>query len=77
VTTYRISVLNEHFSSSNEHECADDAAARKHALKGALAIGAEEILKGDRFFAADVMVEADEANVARFMIAIGTSPLKG
>jgi len=52
--TFRISVLNETFSARDEHELATATAARNEAIRGALAIGSDEVVKGKQFFGAEV-----------------------
>ena len=73
--TYEITVVNEEFSSSNEHECADQQVARKHAIASALAIGAEQVAAGKPFFGAEVTLQEGNKLLGRFVIAIGASPL--
>lgn len=45
--TFHIRVVNEHFSSTNEHKCEDVPAAWKEAISGALAIAAEQVSHGN------------------------------
>ena len=74
--TYQVSVVNEHFSSSNEHSCADEAAAWKHAISGALAIAAEQVSHGNPFFGAEVVLNEGKKQIGRYVVSVGASPLK-
>lgn len=73
---FRISVLNTHFYSSDEHEYADRKVARQHAMRGALAIGIDEIVGGKEFFVAEVTLDEDEQRIERFVVSVGAMPLK-
>lgn len=74
--TFTINVVNETFSSSNNHEGASVDAAKAQALKAALGIGGEEIMGGKQFFAAEVKIGTANETVGRFVVSIGTSPLQ-
>lgn len=74
--TFTIDVVNETFSSSNNHEGPSLDAAKVQALKAALEIGAEEIIGGKQFFAAEVKIGSADETVGRFVVSIGTSPLQ-
>ena len=76
VPTFKISIINEHFASANEHHCPDMEAAQRHALKGALDIAEEQVLKGDAFFGAEITVSENGKNLSRMIVAVGMSPLK-
>ena len=71
---YLISVLNDTFSVEDEEEHADGATATEQAIRGALAMGAEQVLSGQNFFGAHVTV-SDGENCERFIVSIGVSPL--
>ena len=73
--TFQINIVNETFTSSNNHEglTLDDATAQ--ALKGALDIGTDEIVRGKQFFAAEVTVASANEVVGRFIVSVGASPL--
>ena len=77
VPTFQIKIVNEDFTASEERELANADAARREALKGAIAIGAEALYDGkEKLFAAEVSIaEAGQAWV-RFVVTIGASPLK-
>ena len=58
----------------NEHELSTAEEARCEAVKAALQIGAEEVIKGKPFFGAEAIVEHDNQVVERFVVSIGVSP---
>ena len=74
--TYRITVVNQTFRASNQHECPSTDAARKHGIRAALAIGSDEVMNGKPFFGAEVQVEQDDEMLGRFIVSIGSSPLQ-
>ena len=74
--TFRITVINEKFSATDDHELASRDEAHRHGVKGALAIGADEIWNGKRFFGAEVKIEEGGEVVGRFVVSIGSSPLQ-
>ena len=77
MATYRIGVVNQHFSATDERESDDLAAVCRNAVKGAIAIAADEVSSGDeQFFAAEVTIENDGARVARYLVSVGASPLQ-
>lgn len=76
MTTYKISVVNEHFSSSNEHQSKDVVSAWQQAIHGALAIAAEQVSHGNPFFGAEVTLHEGETRIGRYIISVGASPLK-
>ncbi len=73
---FRISVVNEHFRSSNDRECASEEAARRLAIASALAIAAEEVTAGKDFFGAEVTIESGETKLVRFVVSAGASALQ-
>ena len=73
---YRIQLINKDFQVSNEIDQPDLEAALRAGLKGALAIGAEEICDGQPFFGAEVIIALDGDVLERRMIAVGASPLQ-
>ena len=72
----RISVINETFNSSNQHEAATLSDAQQRAITGALEIGVQEVSKGKPFFAAEVQVENGHELLGRFVVSMGWSPLQ-
>ena len=75
MATFTISVINEDFSTSNDHETHSADDAKEQALKAALQIGTDEVLAGKQFFAAEVKVETADQTVGRFVVSVGASPL--
>lgn len=73
--SFQITIDNETFSSSNNHEVHSLDAASAQALSAALRIGSDEVLAGNKFFAAEVKVETANEVVGRFVVSIGTSSL--
>lgn len=74
--TFRITVVNNTFKASDDHELATIGEANREALKGALQIGVDEVCGGMPFFGAEVRVEDDGEVVSRFVVSIGASPLQ-
>lgn len=74
--TFRITVINQTFRACDNHDLPTVEAARKQGLKGALAIGADEVANGKQFFGAEVRVEDGGEVVDRFVVSIGSSPLQ-
>ena len=74
--TFRITVINEHFRTCNDHELASVEAARKQGIKAALAIGADEVNSGKPFFGAEVRIEDGDEKFGRFVVSVGVSPLQ-
>ena len=72
---YRIRVTNETVISSVDSEHSNLEQARAEALRGALQIGADEILSGVRFFGAEITIEQEDSSVERSVIGIGHSRL--
>ena len=73
---FRISVVDDGRSASDEHELSTAEEARCEAIKAALQIGAEEVIDGKPFFGAEAIVEQDGQVVGRFVVSIGVSPLR-
>lgn len=76
VTTYRISVVNEHFRASNEHECDEVTKAWQQAIRGAIEIAADQVSHGAPFFGAEVTLDEGKHRVGRYIVSVGASPLK-
>ena len=73
---FHITVLNNSFCSTNNHECADVDAACRAAIHGALEIGVDQIGEGKPFFGAEITVEDGSRRVGHFVVAVGVSVLK-
>ena len=74
---FRMHIVNEDFEASDEFEAADADSARQAALKSALDIGLDEVIKGKKLFAAEVKVEGEGQPTKRFIATVGASPLIG
>jgi hypothetical protein len=75
VPSYKIIIENEEFTSSDDYECADDLAARKHAIGAVMAIASDQVAGGKAFFGAHVRI-ADGDDEMRFVVSAGASALK-
>jgi hypothetical protein len=74
--TYRISIVNEHFSHSGEQEAPDVVKAWQEAIASAIAIAAEQVSHGKPFFGAEVTLEEGKKTIGRYVVSVGASPLK-
>ena len=75
--TFRTSIVNEHFSASEDHECPDQVAAWSMAIRTALMIAADQVSHGNPFFGAEVTLEQGKERIGRYVISVGAAPLKG
>lgn len=73
--TYRVHIINEHFSASEEQESADVVKAWKSAIGSA--IGADQVSHGSPFFGAEVRLEEGNKLIGRYVVSVGAAPLKG
>jgi hypothetical protein len=74
--TYRVTVINEHFSQAGEHEAADVAQAWQGAIASAIAIGQDQVSHGNPFFGAEVTLEKGGEQIGRYVVSVGATPLK-
>ena len=74
--TYEISIINEEFASTSEHECESPVSAREQAIKSALAIGSEQVSAGKPYFGAHVILREGNKELIQFVVSAGASPLK-
>ena len=74
--TYRVSIVNEHFSHSGDEEAPDVVKAWQKALASAIAIAAEQVSHGSPFFGAEVTMEEGNKTIGRYVVSVGASPLK-
>ena len=75
--TYRVTIVNEHFSDTGDHDAPDDKSAWKAAMTSAIAIGGEQVSHGNPFFGAEVTLEEGGRTVGRYIVSVGASPLIG
>lgn len=73
--SFRITIVNEHFESTSEEELTDFDSAKSSAIKGALELGAEQILGGKPLFGAEIIIGQGVIR-QRFILSIATSALK-
>ena len=73
---YCISVTNQTFESSNEHDMPTLEIAQAEAIKGALSIGVDEIGDANPFFAAEVRIDGDGEHLARYIVSVGVCRLR-
>ena len=76
VPIYRISVINSDFKADEDHELDDSESARKYSLKAAFEIGFDQLVRGDKFYGAEVRIHQDGELVTRFLVSAGTTPLE-
>ena len=74
--TYRISIINEHFSQSAEQEASDVVEAWQKAIRGAIDIASDQVSHGNPFFGAEVTLEEGNKQVGRYVVSVGATPLK-
>jgi hypothetical protein len=74
--TFQITVHNEDFTSSDEHECVDKPEALKQGIKAPIAIVTDQVSSGKPFFGAEILLEEGNKKIARYVVAVGASPLK-
>jgi len=55
--SYRVTIVNEHFSQDAEQEAPDVTRAWQKALQSAISIAAEQVSHGNSFFGAVVTLE--------------------
>ena len=74
--TYRISIVNEHFSQDAEQEAQDVTKAWQNAIGSAIAIGADQVSHGNPFFGAEVTLAEGNTQIGRYVVSVGATPLK-
>jgi hypothetical protein len=74
--TYRVTVVNEHFSETGDQESPDVVKAWQSAIAGAIAIGQEQVSHGNPFFGAEVRLEEGNRLIGRYVVSVGATPLK-
>jgi len=73
--TYRITVVNREFTAHEERELQDEAAAREEGIRGAIAIGADQICDGEPMFGAEVTIDTVGGRRQRYVVTAGASRL--
>lgn len=74
--TFRISVINQTFTATNDYDLPSFDDARKHGLKAALSIGSDEVVNGNSYFGAEVLVDEVGGAGFRFVVSVGASSLQ-
>jgi hypothetical protein len=74
--TFRITVTNQTFQASNDHDLPSLADTTRQGIKAALEIGTDEVTNGKSFFGAEVHVEEGEESLGRFVVSVGMSPIQ-
>jgi hypothetical protein len=73
--TYRISIVNEHFSASEEQNSPDVVKAWETAIRSAITIAADQVSHGNPFFGAEVTLTEGNKRIGRYVVSVGCSPL--
>lgn len=73
---YTVTIVNEHFSQSGEQKARDNVEAWKSAISSAITIAADQVSHGNPFFGAEVTVSLDGAQIGRYLVCVGATPLK-
>ena len=74
--TYRVTIINEHFSQEGEQEAANAVEAWKKAIGSAIEIAGDQVSHGSPFFGAEVKIEEGSNLIGRYVVAVGATPLK-
>jgi hypothetical protein len=74
--SYTVTIVNEHFSQTGEHQARDDIAAWKSAIAGAIDIAKDQVSHGSPFFGAEVTIMRGNEQIGRYMVSVGSAPLK-
>ena len=73
---YRVSIVNEHFAQTGDHDAHDVVEAWQKAIGSAIAIAADQVSHGNPFFGAEVTLEEGNKQIGRYVVAVGATPLK-
>lgn len=74
--TYRVTIVNEHFSQAGDQEAADVVGAWKMAIASAISIASDHVSHGAPFFGAEVTIEEGNKKIGRYVVSVGATPLK-
>jgi len=74
--TYNLSIINEHFSQSAEHEAPDAIQAWQKAIAAAIDIAKDQVSHGNPFCGAEVRLEEGNRLIGRYVVSVGATPLK-
>jgi hypothetical protein len=68
---YRVSIVNEHFSSSEEQDAPNAAKAWQKAISSAVAIAGDQLSDRNPFFGAEVTLEQGNKRIGRYVVSVG------
>jgi hypothetical protein len=74
--TYRVSIINEHFSASEDQKAVDVTKAWQSAIGSAIAIAADQVSHGNPFFGAEVILDEGSQRIGRYVVSVAAAPLK-
>jgi hypothetical protein len=74
--TYKISIVNEHYSASEEQEAADVSKAWQQAIGSAILIAQDQVSHGNPFFGAEVTLDEGNKRIGRYVVSVGATALK-
>jgi hypothetical protein len=72
---YRVTIVNEHFSSTEDQESPDVVKAWQTAIRSAITIAADQVSHGNPFFGAEVTLEEGNKRIGRYVVSVGSAPL--
>jgi transcription elongation GreA/GreB family factor len=73
---FRVTIVNEHFASSEEQEASDVIEAWRTAIRSAIVIASDQVSHGNPFFGAEVTLTQGRKRIGRYVISVGATPLK-
>jgi hypothetical protein len=73
---YRVSIINEHYSASEEQDYGDIVKAWRGAIRTAITIAADQVSHGSPFFGAEVTLEQGSKRIGRYVVSVAAAPLK-
>ena len=76
MVTYRLTIVNEHFSQEGELEAPDMLEAWQKAITSTIAIAGDQVSHGNPFFGAEVTIEEGNKRIGRYIVSVGATPLK-
>ena len=74
--TYRLSIVNEHFSQSADQEARDVVDAWHKAIRATIVIAADQVSHGNPFFGAELTLKQGNKKIGRYVVSVGATPLQ-